>query len=39
VSDADMLASLTRVPSGIWTGLFGLVSMAAVIAAGGLMLT
>lgn len=39
VSDADMLASLTRVPSGIWTGLFGLVSAAAVIAAGGLMLT
>jgi hypothetical protein len=39
VSDADMLASLTRVPSGIWAGIFGLVSVAAVIAAGGLMLS
>ncbi|MCX6466107.1 MAG: M50 family metallopeptidase [Pseudonocardiales bacterium] len=38
-SDADMLASLTRVPSGIWTGTFGLVSVAAVIVAAGLMLT
>lgn len=38
-SDADMLASLTRVPSGIWTAVFGLISTAAVLAAGALMLS
>lgn len=31
-SDADMLAALTRLPRGMWIGLFWLVGVAAVIA-------
>lgn len=38
VSDADMLASLTRVPAGIWTAAFGLVSTAAVVGTAWILL-
>lgn len=38
VSDADMLASLTRVPAGIWTAVFGLISMAAVVGTAWILL-
>lgn len=31
-SDADQLARITRVPGGVWTGLFGLVTIAACLA-------
>ncbi len=37
-SDADMLASLTRVPAGIWTAVFGLVSTAAVVGTAWILL-
>lgn len=31
-SDADQLAQITRVPGGVWTGLFGLVTLSACLA-------
>jgi hypothetical protein len=37
-SDADMIARLTRVPGGIWAGLFWLVSGAAVVIAAWVLL-
>jgi hypothetical protein len=37
-SDADMIAQLTRVPGGIWAGLFWLVSGAAVVTAAWVLL-
>jgi hypothetical protein len=37
-SDADMIARLTRVPGGIWAGLFWLVSGAAVVTAAWVLL-
>jgi hypothetical protein len=37
-SDADMLARLTRVPGGMWTGLFGLVAGVAVVTAAWVLL-
>lgn len=37
-SDADMLARLTRVPGGMWTGLFGLVAGVAVVTAAWILL-
>lgn len=37
-SDADMLAGLTRLPAGLWSGLFWTVSAAAVLAAGWVLL-
>jgi hypothetical protein len=32
-SDADQLAAITGVPGGMWTGLFALISVAAVVGA------
>lgn len=32
-SDADQLAAITGVPGGLWTGLFGLIGTAALVAA------
>jgi hypothetical protein len=37
-SDADMLARLTPLPGGMWTGLFWLVAVAAVITAAWVLL-
>jgi hypothetical protein len=37
-SDADMIAQLTRVPGGIWAGLFWLLSGAAVVTAAWVLL-
>ena len=37
-SDADALASLTRVPAGMWTAVFGLIAAGAVIGTAGILL-
>ena len=37
-SDADMLASLTWLPRGMWVLLFWLIAAAAVIVAAGILL-
>nr|WP_253767932.1 M50 family metallopeptidase [Goodfellowiella coeruleoviolacea] len=37
-SDADQLARLTRTPGILWVGLFGVVSIAALLFGGGLLL-
>ena len=37
-SDVDMLAALTRVPGGMWAGLFWLVAGVAVVVAGWVLL-
>ena len=29
-TDADQLAALTRVPAGLWVGVFGLVALGAL---------
>jgi hypothetical protein len=39
VTDADMLAHLTRLPGSIWVTLFGLVTLASLGAGGWLLLT
>jgi hypothetical protein len=38
-SDADQLARVTRVPGVVWVGLFGLVSLAALVAGAGLLIS
>jgi Peptidase M50B-like len=38
-SDADQLARVTRVPGLVWVGLFGLVSLAALVAGAGLLIS
>ena len=38
MSDADQLAWLTRVPAGVWVGLFALVAMGAVVVGGWLLI-
>lgn len=39
VTDADMLARLTRVPGSVWVALFGLVTVASLGGGGWLLLT
>ena len=38
-SDADQLARLTRLPAGVWVGLFWLITAACLLAGGWLLLT
>lgn len=38
-SDADQLARVTRLPGLLWVGLFGLVSLAALVAGAGLLIS
>ena len=38
-TDSDQLARLTRVPGGVWVGLFGLGTLAALAAGGWVLLT
>ena len=38
-TDADQLARLTRIPGGVWVGLFGLGTLAALAAGGWVLLT
>jgi Peptidase M50B-like len=38
-TDADQLARLTRVPGGVWVGVFGLGTLAALAAGGWVLLT
>ncbi|OAV60643.1 M50 family metallopeptidase [Enteractinococcus helveticum] len=38
-SDADQLARLTRMPAGLWVGIFWLITAACLVAGGWLLLT
>src|SRR5699024_10303136 len=38
-SDADQLAGLTRLPAGLWIGLFWLMSVACLLGGGWLLLS
>jgi hypothetical protein len=38
MSDADQLSWLTRVPAGVWVGLFALVATGAVVLGGWLLI-
>ncbi|GAA4106861.1 M50 family metallopeptidase [Enteractinococcus coprophilus] len=38
-SDADQLARLTRLPAGVWVGIFWLITAACLLAGGWLLLT
>ena len=37
-SDADQLARLTRMPAGVWVGVFWVVSLAALVVGARLLL-